>query len=71
MLDNSNSPVQRLTTIIDALFFQGIAFNSWYCAVGICRPSLASMFTGLKPVQSGALGNTLRCEVLRLYEVMF
>lgn len=57
VLDRADNPVQPLTPNIDSLFSQGIAFNSSYCPVGVCRPSLASLYTGLNPVQSDITGN--------------
>ena len=45
------------TPHIDALAQNGLAFKRGYVAAPICRPSLASMATGLFPHQHGITGN--------------
>lgn len=57
VIDSSANPVRPLTPNIDALAANGLLFNSGYSPVAQCRPSLASMFTGLNPVQTGIYGN--------------
>lgn len=55
--DNSNNPVVVTTPNIDQLASSGVLFHMGHCPVGVCRPSLTSILTGLNPVQSGVLGN--------------
>jgi arylsulfatase A-like enzyme len=45
------------TPHIDALAKNGLSFKKGYVAAPICRPSLASMATGLFPHQHGITGN--------------
>ena len=45
------------TPQIDALAQNGLTFKRGYVAAPICRPSLASMATGLFPHQHGITGN--------------
>ena len=45
------------TPHIDALAENGLTFKRGYVAAPICRPSLASMATGLFPHQHGITGN--------------
>jgi uncharacterized sulfatase len=54
---NGNFVIGPNTPNIDTLFQQGVTFSMGHCPIGVCRPSLTSLFTGLNPVQSGTYGN--------------
>ncbi len=45
------------TPNIDQLARQSLVFKRGYVAAPLCRPSLASLVTGLSPVQHGVVGN--------------
>ena len=57
VLDTSGNPVRPYTPTIDTLFENGVTYSMGHCPVGVCRPSLTSIFTGLNPMQSGTYGN--------------
>ena len=50
------------TPNLDKLAEQGLLFRRGYLAAPVCRPSLASMVTGLHPFDHGVTGNDLSAE---------
>ncbi len=60
ILDKAGSPVVVNTPNIDQLARHGVMISKGHCPVGVCRPSLTSILTGLNPVRTGVLGNACR-----------
>jgi len=57
VLDSQGNPIRPFTPTLDAWFQNGVTYAMGRCPIAVCRPSLASIFTGLNPVQSGTYGN--------------
>ena len=51
------------TPHLDKLASQSLLFRRGYLAASVCRPSLASMVTGLHPFEHGVTGNDIRLNV--------
>ena len=48
------------TPHLDKLASESLVFRRGYLAASVCRPSLASMVTGLHPFEHGVTGNDIR-----------
>lgn len=51
---------QIKTPVLDKLAAESLTYTRGYVPAPLCRPSLASLFTGLYPYQTGITGNDLK-----------